>query len=534
MSDDSKSIYERPYRRDFKASPRTAIQFPEGSIEIGKLNEEQLKKAFSEQKVAYVPSSVFAPGERSLVIATVFKLGENKGRGVYAANEIPKNTVLCEYTGAPVNVNTDYKDHDYIYDSRNSENAGIRENAPVVVDAQEHGNVGRYFNHSQTPNCAFNVVNGKILVVTLQPIKPGDQLLVDYGSLYFSQSTEHLFLNPEDSWLSPAETLKQHQSKYSTLEEKEIRKKLGELLGININSRTIIHIPRLINTLTSSSSATRSTYAHDPISGDLPILVGNRSGVYPQQEYISPLMLMCYLGRADAVNLLISQKVNVNHQSATGLNALMCVMLSDTNDDEKIAMLTALINAGADAFALDINHKSLLYYCIELNRPKVFRELIKLIIDKANFFYSGKLYDDLVKAAEFDDELLLLLTKKKKVLDSASDSDTESEEERKSREEKETKTVEGEVEAETEDKEEEEEKKEEKKVDQNEQKASNQSITVTRSSRKRQLFSTEVQPEKKQESLASKTTLFKSNPKTEEFNQRMKREKRNLRHNRKR
>ncbi|PIA42043.1 hypothetical protein AQUCO_02100113v1 [Aquilegia coerulea] len=111
----------------------------------------------------------------------VFKT-KNRGWGVRCLSSIPSGTFICEYTGellqgmeAEERTGTDeymfdignkYDDHDLLRglsniltELRSSSVCATVENGGFTIDAAECGNVGRFINHSCSPNlCAQNVL----------------------------------------------------------------------------------------------------------------------------------------------------------------------------------------------------------------------------------------------------------------------------------------------------------------------------------------------------------------------------------------
>lgn len=49
-----------------------------------------------------------------------------------------------------------------------------------VIDGYETGNVLKYLNHSCTPNCTYEIEEGRIMIFALRDIAPGDELTIDY------------------------------------------------------------------------------------------------------------------------------------------------------------------------------------------------------------------------------------------------------------------------------------------------------------------------------------------------------------------
>ena len=66
-----------------------------------------------------------------------------------------------------------------------------QEGTPFTIDAREKGGIGRYLNHSQSPNLTnvLATIDGMTHVIfyTRQPIAKGTQLTFDYGSQYWKK-----------------------------------------------------------------------------------------------------------------------------------------------------------------------------------------------------------------------------------------------------------------------------------------------------------------------------------------------------------
>jgi SET domain-containing protein len=101
------------------------------------------------------------------------------GRGVYATRPIRKGTRIIEYTGRhiPWKLAMDLPAH--------------REDDPYhtfffslddgdVIDAGVGGNESRWINHSCAPNCETEEDDGRIFVLALRKIQPGEELFYDY------------------------------------------------------------------------------------------------------------------------------------------------------------------------------------------------------------------------------------------------------------------------------------------------------------------------------------------------------------------
>lgn len=113
------------------------------------------------------------------------------GFGVFANVYIPAWTIVAEYTGIITNKfpNTDYA---WIYYSTPKDSNGNE--VILKIDGRTKGNVGRFVNHSENPNCDTVHVPYKnrwrTLYITNRPLLPDEELTVYYGVNYWNTRTK--------------------------------------------------------------------------------------------------------------------------------------------------------------------------------------------------------------------------------------------------------------------------------------------------------------------------------------------------------
>jgi hypothetical protein len=109
--------------------------------------------------------------------------------GLHAAVDIPANTTIGFYMGEIITHNP--KDPAYLY------YIGTINNVTYYIDAKEYGNEMRFVNDYRkiapspnvkftklmSPNTPFNI---KVQLSSLRDISQGEELLVDYGSCYWT------------------------------------------------------------------------------------------------------------------------------------------------------------------------------------------------------------------------------------------------------------------------------------------------------------------------------------------------------------
>jgi SET domain-containing protein len=100
------------------------------------------------------------------------------GWGVFATERIPKNKRIIHYAGEKITHRESLE-----REARYLEKGHIwcfRLNNRWVIDGAVGGNVSRYINHSCTPNCYAQIVDGVIWVRASKTIEAGDELTYNY------------------------------------------------------------------------------------------------------------------------------------------------------------------------------------------------------------------------------------------------------------------------------------------------------------------------------------------------------------------
>lgn len=99
------------------------------------------------------------------------------GLGLFAGETIPKGTCIIEYVGKPATqAQLDGDDGRYLFDTGSG-----------TIDGYIKKNKARFINHSCKPNCEADGPKGKVFVVALRAIKPGEELTYDYGEEYYDR-----------------------------------------------------------------------------------------------------------------------------------------------------------------------------------------------------------------------------------------------------------------------------------------------------------------------------------------------------------
>jgi uncharacterized protein len=110
-----------------------------------------------------------------------FRVGRSRtGLGLFAVRPIAKKEYIVTYSGKWIPT----------AEARRRERLGnpkylFEVNGRWTIDGSTRRNLGRYVNHSCEPNAEPVLRKGKIVLVALQPIAPGDEITFDYGEDYF-------------------------------------------------------------------------------------------------------------------------------------------------------------------------------------------------------------------------------------------------------------------------------------------------------------------------------------------------------------
>jgi uncharacterized protein len=94
--------------------------------------------------------------------------------GCYTTSRIPKGAKVVEYTGPRI---TKDEADERFKDSTITYLFGIGDGSKVISG---HG-MAMYINHSCDPNCETDELNGRVWIISLRDIAPGEELTYDYN-----------------------------------------------------------------------------------------------------------------------------------------------------------------------------------------------------------------------------------------------------------------------------------------------------------------------------------------------------------------
>jgi hypothetical protein len=106
------------------------------------------------------------------------------GRGMFASQVIPKGTRIIEYVGERITKAEGWRRELARQERARRGGDGciyiFELNTKVDIDGSVLWNTARYINHSCEPNCESQVVRGRVWIVSLREIQPGEELTYDY------------------------------------------------------------------------------------------------------------------------------------------------------------------------------------------------------------------------------------------------------------------------------------------------------------------------------------------------------------------
>jgi uncharacterized protein len=126
------------------------------------------------------PDSPVFPASRILCkdeehsMALVIRQSRIHSRGCYTTHPIRKGTLIIEYVGDRL-TNEQAED---LYDDSPHTYLFSLDSGTHVVDGY---GVAAFVNHSCDPNCETDQIRGKIWIIALRDIQPGEELTYDYN-----------------------------------------------------------------------------------------------------------------------------------------------------------------------------------------------------------------------------------------------------------------------------------------------------------------------------------------------------------------
>jgi uncharacterized protein len=145
-----------------------------------RLNDRAARRAARTSKPSSKPASkTAAPAAANGRRIQVRRSGVH-GRGVYAIAPIAKGETIIEYKGQMITWKQAERRHPH--DPKDPDHTFyFHIDDEHVIDAKFGGNAARWINHACRPNCESDIVDDRVFIKALRPIKPGEELFYDYG-----------------------------------------------------------------------------------------------------------------------------------------------------------------------------------------------------------------------------------------------------------------------------------------------------------------------------------------------------------------
>jgi SET domain-containing protein len=119
--------------------------------------------------------------------ARIVRVGRARtGLGLFAAKPIAKKAYIVTYRGKRIPTAEAHR-----RERRGAAKYMFEVNRRWTIDGSCRRNLGRYINHACRPNCEAVLRKGRIIVLALRAIAPGEEITLDYGKEYFD-----LFIAP--------------------------------------------------------------------------------------------------------------------------------------------------------------------------------------------------------------------------------------------------------------------------------------------------------------------------------------------------
>jgi uncharacterized protein len=113
------------------------------------------------------------------------------GKGVYAAVNIARGTLIIEYKGQRIDWETALERHPHD-PAQPNHTFYFSLDTGDVIDANVRGNSARWINHSCAPNCEAREQDGRVFIHARRNLKAGEELFYDYGLVLDEPYTEQL------------------------------------------------------------------------------------------------------------------------------------------------------------------------------------------------------------------------------------------------------------------------------------------------------------------------------------------------------
>ncbi len=123
----------------------------------------------------------------SKTASKLYRVGRSKiGLGLFAAQPIPNNKLIVEYTGRRIPTREARE-----IDRRRANKYLFEIDNRWTIDGAARSNIARYVNHSCDPNAEAESNRGRLMYRAIRNIPEGEEITLDYGEehmeLYFGK-----------------------------------------------------------------------------------------------------------------------------------------------------------------------------------------------------------------------------------------------------------------------------------------------------------------------------------------------------------
>lgn len=108
----------------------------------------------------------------------IIKNSKIEGKGMFAAEDIPKGTTIIEYLGEKIT--NEEADKREIENDKTGRTYIFYLDDKYSLDGAVGGNDSIFVNHSCEPNCNYVYKKGRIFYEAKRDIKKGEELTIDY------------------------------------------------------------------------------------------------------------------------------------------------------------------------------------------------------------------------------------------------------------------------------------------------------------------------------------------------------------------
>lgn len=323
-----------------------------------------------------------------------------KSYGVYADKEIKvSDTPLGLYAGVREASSDSFQENAaYIF--------GLTENGNMIgqINGEKIRNWTAWINHSQVPNVAAvqQVFNNELHIVfyAIKDIKPGEQLLYDYGNDYFynlfkDENFKPYYLHADDHWMKPSERFNKQKAQYvNGLFKFDLEIKQGLALKVDQDQWLV---PEIFVAIANHDVDKLKEFINLGYDLELPALAYPNIDHYADQAMVTPLMFACYMGDEQCIEALLENGADPNRcMLQTGYHALTLLLKGRASDAtvKKLAPILLDHSKMDYPFVSDYNDNTILQHAVLRNDQSLVEQILKIAQEDEVDLFHEMLRDD--------------------------------------------------------------------------------------------------------------------------------------------